>query len=212
MNFDAVAPYYSLLESILAGRLMQRARRFSLGHIGPDDRVLLVGDGPGRFLEMLRRKHPLVRATSLDCSAAMLRRSRGRIASMPEGTGGLDWIHADAMTWPGNGESFDVVVTHFVFDCHPAEDQQRLVDRLTPMMKPGARWLVAEFQPAPRGWRRIRSQILLALLYVFFRTVVRLPARRWNDPAPSLERAGWIRESRRHMDAGWMYAECWRRS
>lgn len=211
MNFDGVAPFYSLLESILAGPLMQRARHHSLEHMGPDDRVLLVGDGPGRFLEMLRRNHPRIQVTSLDCSAAMLRRSRQRMACIGTGTGGLDWIHADAMTWPGNGETFDGVVTHFVFDCHPAEDQQRLVDHLTPMMKSGARWLVAEFQPAPRGWRRIRSQILLALLYVFFRQAVRLPARRWNDPTPSLERAGWIRESRRLMDAGWMYAECWRR-
>lgn len=212
MNFDGVAPYYSLLESLLAGPLMQRARGFSLEHIGPDDRVLLVGDGPGRFLEMLRRKHPRIPVTSLDCSAAMLRRSRARLARIKGGIAGIDWIHDDAMNWPGNGETFDVVVTHFVLDCHPAQDQQRLVDRLTPMMKPGARWLVAEFQPAPRGWRRIRSQILLALLYVFFRQAARLPARRWTDPAPSMERAGWTRESRRLMDAGWIYAECWRRS
>jgi len=211
MNFDRVAPFYTLLESVLAGPLMQRARRLSLEHIGPDDRVLLVGDGPGRFLEMLRRNHPLVQATSLDCSAAMLQRSRERLASAKAGIGGLEWIHADAMTWPGNGKKFDVVVTQFVFDCHPPGSQQRLADQLTPMMGPGARWLVAEFQHAPRGWCRIRSQILLALLYAFFRRATRIPARQWADPSPSLERAGWIRKSRKLMDAGWIYAECWKR-
>jgi hypothetical protein len=42
---------------------------------------------------------------------------------------------------------------------------------------PSAQWLLSDFQVPARGWRRLRAQCWLALLYRFFRVVAGIPAR-----------------------------------
>ncbi len=40
-----------------------------------------------------------------------------------------------------------------------------------------AQWLLADFQAPEHGWRRLRAQLWLAVLYRFFRVFAAIPAR-----------------------------------
>lgn len=50
MNFDRLAPFYRAMETLAAGGKLQRCRLAFLGEIPIPRRVLLAGEGHGRFL------------------------------------------------------------------------------------------------------------------------------------------------------------------
>jgi tRNA (cmo5U34)-methyltransferase len=70
-------------------------------------------------------------------------------------------------------EKFDVIVTFFVLDCFTADVLPGALARLHAARFPGAPWLVTDFRPAQRGWRRW----LLQSMYLFFGLTVGLRAR-----------------------------------
>lgn len=58
MNFDRIAPFYGPMECLLAGRCMQRARTWAMEGGYVPGKVLMVGEGPGRFLRAFRQRFP----------------------------------------------------------------------------------------------------------------------------------------------------------
>jgi hypothetical protein len=58
--------------------------------------------------------------------------------------------------------------------------------RLRAAQRPGAPWLLADFRPARRGWRRV----LLTLMYTFFRLTTGLRARELPSLHPALSSLG----------------------
>ena len=75
MNFDRIAPWYRSLEWIVFGDKLQRCRIASLAEIGAPRRVLIVGEGDGRFLAEFLRVHP---DAEVDCLDASVRQWRAR--------------------------------------------------------------------------------------------------------------------------------------
>ena len=70
MSFDLQAPHYRWLEWFLAGGKLQRCRMACLGTIPAPAKVLIYGEGNGRFLAALCRKFPEAEVTSVDAGAA----------------------------------------------------------------------------------------------------------------------------------------------
>src|ERR1043165_8266693 len=64
VSFDAVTPWYRTLETVAFGNALQRARLACLAEIQAPSRVLIVGEGDGRFLFQLLRMHP---SAEIDC-------------------------------------------------------------------------------------------------------------------------------------------------
>ena len=58
MSFDRLAPHYRWMERILAGEKLQRCRTAHLDSVNTAERVLLAGEGNGRFLVHLRHTLP----------------------------------------------------------------------------------------------------------------------------------------------------------
>ena len=79
MSFDALAPWYRMLEWVAFGDELQRCRVAFLKEITGPRRALIVGEGNGRFLCELLRLHPGVEVDCLDASDHMLRLARKRV-------------------------------------------------------------------------------------------------------------------------------------
>ncbi|MEO6752515.1 MAG: class I SAM-dependent methyltransferase [Chthoniobacteraceae bacterium] len=211
MSFDRLAPHYRWMEAVLAGRKLQRCRVAWLDEVRDCRRVLIVGVGPGRFLESALHEMRAAEFVCVDASAAMLDRARAA-AERTGQSARVRFIHASLPEWEPECADFDLIVTHFFLDCFPEPTLSQVVARLAAAAKPDAHWLLADFQIPARGVARLRARVVLALAYAFFRITTRLPAKRLVAPDDALQRSGFRLRHRRITDWGLLHSDVWTRT
>jgi ubiquinone/menaquinone biosynthesis C-methylase UbiE len=204
MSFDRLAPFYRVLEAVTAGRKLQRCRLAYLAEIARPQRVLLAGEGHGRVLPTCLAQFPEAKIVVIDSSARMLEIARSQVHSER-----VSFVHADLLTWDPATTSFDLIVTHFFLDCFTPLELEAVVEKLAQFASPAANWLLADFEIAPAGMARLRSRMIVALLYQFFHLVCRLRPRTLTAPDRLLERAGFTRHRRTTWDWGLLKSEWW---
>jgi ubiquinone/menaquinone biosynthesis C-methylase UbiE len=211
MSFDVLAPHYRWIEFVSAGDKLQWCRTACLGRVAEAEKVLILGEGNGRFLLECRRKLPHAKITCVDASARMLGLARRRLARQSAEGGPVDVICADALAWTPPERAFDLIVTHFFLDCFQREQVDALIAKLARAAVPEANWLLADFQSAPAGLRRHRSRVILWMLYRFFRLTTRLPARSLTPPDVFLRQNGFELRVRQVHDWGLLHSDWWQR-
>jgi ubiquinone/menaquinone biosynthesis C-methylase UbiE len=203
MNCDWIAPYYRWLEYAGFGGELQRRRCGLLDQLGSPRRVLVLGDGDGRFLERLIRKAPAAEIDSIEASARMQALARRRTADRVQHRLG------DARAVPLDGGRYDLIATHFFLDCFDAADASALVARLSDAAAPRAQWLISEFRQVPQGWRAVWCQAWLSSLYWFFRLATGLRTRKLVDHHPLLKAQGFRLVRQESARWGLLVSELW---
>lgn len=206
MSFDRIAPFYGPMEHLLAGRCMQRARLWLMEGSYRPAQVLMVGEGPGRFLEAFQAKFPDAEITVVDGSAGMLEIARRRLGD----DSGVTFVHARLEEWQTD-RRFDLIVTNFLLDCLPLRGMEEAVEKLARSAAPQAEWWIAEFDLPERGAARWRSKVILWMLYCFFRNVAGVVAGDLHPPDEALEKAGFTRAARKTWSWGLLKSERWYR-
>jgi len=204
MNFDRLAPFYRAMELFTAGGKLQRCRMAFLEDIPVPRRILLAGEGHGRFLPECVRKFPEAAITVVDASKRML-----DLSGRARATHRVDYIHTDILEWEIPDGSYDLIVTHFFLDCFTAEELPRVIGKLVSAATPEADWLVADFEIAPSGIAKWRSRVILWMLYTFFRVVGGLKADTLIAPDALLESMGFQKKGRRSYEWGLLKSEWW---
>lgn len=212
MSFDRLAPFYRAMEWLLAGGKLQRCRVAWLAEIPEPRRILLVGEGHGRFLEVCARRFPQAAIMCVDASRGMLRVSEARWRAAGGRPGAIEFVQALLPEWPGDAGSFDLIVTNFFLDCFTAAQLGPVVAALARRAAPDACWLIADFNVPPRGWQRWRARLILASAYAFFHWATALPARELIPPDGFLSAAGFRLTRRRLAEWGLLHADVWVRS
>ncbi|WP_175414746.1 class I SAM-dependent methyltransferase [Nibricoccus aquaticus] len=218
MSFDRLAPHYRWMEAVLAGRVLQQARTRWLDALRERRRVLIVGEGPGRTLEVMRRRWSRQRVTVVEASAGMIAAAQRRLARQGLSSEGIEWVHADVRSWLGErertvegGAEFDAVITPFVLDCFGAAELAGVVAGIAGQVSDGGCWLLTDFCLPPSGLRRLRGRLVHRLMYSFFRAAVKLEASRLTPPDEALVAAGFELEGRDLFNAGLVHSDLWRR-
>lgn len=211
MSFDLLAPHYRWMEWLSAGGKLQRCRTAFLDAIPPPASVLIYGEGDGRFLIELLRRFPSVQVTVVDASAKMISQAKRRLQSASLTAAEVQFIHTDALTWTPPSATYNLIVTCFFLDCFREDQLQHLIPAIADAASPYATWLVADFKVADSGLRRLRSRVILAILYLAFRLVTRLPAHELVAPAPLLQEQGFHRTRHAEYDRGLLYSSVWSR-
>lgn len=211
MSFDRLAPHYRWMEYVLAGEKLQRCRLAWLDKVLDCRDVLVVGEGPGRFLEVCAHQLPQARIVCVDASRAMLARARAAWEKASREPERAEFIHASLPEWRSPVAAFDLVVTQFFLDCFSEPLLSQIIANLAAAAKPAARWLLADFQIPDSGFGRLRSRVVLALAYQFFRAATRLPARSLSAPDAALCARGFRRQARGTFDWGLLRSELWMR-
>lgn len=209
MSFDVLAPHYTWLEAVLAGRRLQRARTAWLEQLAGCSEILIAGVGHGHFLRRCAQRFPQARFTSVDASAAMLARAAAhaqRAEIEPERT---RFIHATLPGWRPERQGYDAVVTHFFLDCFPPDELADVMDVLAAGAGTNAVWLLSDFAIPSRGIARQRARAIHAIMYGCFRRVTRLRARRLTEPDPLLAGHGFTLRGRRTSEWGLLRADWW---
>jgi len=213
MSFDSLAPHYRWMEFILAGDKLQRCRTAFLPEIQHAGNILLLGEGNGRFLPACRARFSKAHITCVDASAAMLAQARRRLVAGGSSVRNVSFVQADVLHWqPPPRAAFDLIVTNFFLDCFQAQQLEQLTTSIAAVASPDANWLLADFQMAASGLWRLRSQLILRLMYVFFGVVTQLPASRLTKPDPYLQARGFTLRGRIESDWELLHSDWWART
>ncbi|PIE23105.1 MAG: hypothetical protein CSA62_08680 [Planctomycetota bacterium] len=200
---------YGLLENLVFLGAMQRCRKALLAELPETGHVLLLGEGPGAFLQLLLRQRPQLEIEVLDASERMLARARRRVGATDAQR--LRWSVGDALTIAPQRPSYQAVVCCFFLDSFAGEDLARLLRRIDSWLAPGARLLVSDFRQASSGLAALRSRLWLRLLYSCFGLATGLQVRELEDPGPYLEQLGLQQRQERRIAAGLMWARSFAR-
>lgn len=172
-GFDRVAWCYDALTRLVFGKALQKAQRAALAGLPPGaPHVLILGGGTGWVLTEVLRRRPNATVLYLEASPKMLGRAQTRLArQLPQAASQVEFRHGTQAAL-GPAERFDVLVTFFVLDCIATTEMDTALAQLRAAQRPEAPWLLADFRPASRGWRRL----LLRAMYRFFRLTTGLRA------------------------------------
>ena len=115
------------------------------------------------------------------------------------------------MNWLPSSKTYDLIVTNFFLDCFRPEQLAQMIPRIAGISAPDANWLIADFQIPPAVLRRIRTRLIIWMLYVFFRMTTRLAAHKLIKPDSPLEKAGFTLHRRIESEWGLLHSDWWRK-
>ncbi|MCC7044853.1 MAG: class I SAM-dependent methyltransferase [Acidobacteria bacterium] len=187
-DFDRVARAYRWLEYAAFGRSLQRARTVHLPALRQCRRILVIGDGDGRCVEVLATIARTARIHCIDTSDRMLKRAARRVPLFARGR--VTFEPADVRTFEAGDATWDAVLTMFVLDCLTTNETRQVTRRLSRALEPAGQWLFADFVVPARGWRRLRARLWVGFLYRFFRWRTGLPVSQLPPSEELIEQAG----------------------
>jgi ubiquinone/menaquinone biosynthesis C-methylase UbiE len=207
VSFDRLARHYHWLETVGFGSTLQKARTRWIEEFATPRKVLIVGEGVGRFLCEFLRVHRDSAVDCVDFSPRMLELAR---LSISDGRHRVRFFEEDILSWTPPG-FYDLLVTNFVLDCFLQNELKLIVRKLARVATPKAYWLLADFCIPEAGFARVHASIWLATLYGFFRMTAGIRAKQLVDPTPELNANGFICLSRSLWRFGLVKSELWRR-
>lgn len=206
MSFDRLAPFYGAMEFFTAGGKLQRCRMAFLAEIPTPQRILIAGEGHGRFLPECVSRFPEAQIVVVDISVKMLKIARSKTQSQ-----NVTFEHADFLHWNSSGEPFGLIVTNFFLDCFDETQLANVAAKLGRCATVEADWLVADFEIGKSRIAALRSRAILKMLYAFFRVVCGLRANALVPPDEAISRAGFLRVRRETYEWGLLKSEWWTR-
>ena len=205
MNFDRVAGIYRSLERLVFGGALQRARVAHLDSLCGAPRVLVLGDGDGRFLETLLERLPEAEVEVVEASPKMIALARQRVGTTPR----VKFYQCRMEAFEPCGR-YDLAVCHFFLDCLDPDGIEGVARVMSRCLVEDGKWLISDFQVPRRGiLRRARAKVLLWVMYRFFGLAANLECRCLVDPEPLLDRAGFVLEGRVISNLGFLRADRW---
>jgi ubiquinone/menaquinone biosynthesis C-methylase UbiE len=142
-----------------------------------------------------------VLADYVDLSARMLGLARGKA-----GEERVKYKQADALTAEFSRDEYDLIATHFFFDCFGQSELEMLIGRVADAAKPGAQWIVSEFRTP-----NVLARLLVRALYLFFGITTGLKTRQLTDHRPILRSHGFRLKSASHSRGALVVSELWER-
>jgi ubiquinone/menaquinone biosynthesis C-methylase UbiE len=209
MNADRIASSYRWLEYAAFGLALEQARFDFISHAARARRVLILGEGDGRFLARLLGCNRYASVAVVESSARMIQMARERVP--PAELSRVEFHHIDAVTQALPPGPFDLAVTHFFMDTLNCRDAEAVIFKVNMLLSPGARWLVSEFQEPLEGVRRLHAQLWLRVMYNFFSMTTGLKVSKLPPYREVLVRAGLAEIEHRERRLGLIRSQLWRK-
>ncbi|MBV6639838.1 MAG: class I SAM-dependent methyltransferase [Cyclobacteriaceae bacterium] len=171
-DFDGIAWCYDPLKRLIFGDTLDRASSHFLPKINPGARILILGGGTGKILQDVPDG---VHITFLDKSEKMLQLAQKR----PQKN--VEFVNADFLNFQPPLK-FDWVICPFFLDLFDSGTLNKVIRKIADVLVPGGELLVSDFT--------YRKSLLIRVMYVTFRIVSRVEARKIPPILKSLEGSG----------------------
>ena len=201
-SFDRVAKIYRPLEHLAFGSDLMKTRTAFLADLTDARRVLILGEGDGRFVEQLLRVNPYCQVDCVDKSREMLRLARKRATPKR-----VTFYHHDALTFAYPARHYDLIITLFFLDVFTRTSLEYLVGKLAGSLKRGGYWYVADFSVPAHPLKKLHSLLWLHVMYRFFTWQTDMETRTLVDPTPCLLKNGLRPVKTHHRRFGMLYSE-----
>jgi ubiquinone/menaquinone biosynthesis C-methylase UbiE len=213
MNCDRIARWYRWLEYAAFGKRLERCRNYYLHCVSDASKVLMLGEGDGRFLKTFAAVSMRSDIDYVDVSAAMLAIARHRLAGARGAENrSVRFFRSDVQNdEPLPGSSYDLVITHFFLDCFNDQEIDKVVSTIAGSTLANARWLVSEFRQPIRGVWKYAALCILYATYVFFRWTTGLETHRLPSYRSALTSNGFFLEREQTFLGGLLVSQLWRR-
>lgn len=163
-------------------------------------RVLVVGDGDGRFLRELLLSHSRVIVDYVDCSPGMLELARSRVSNDPR-------VHWHCMSFADFPTSkYDVVAAHFFLDGFARVEQKLMLDKLVGSLEVRGVLLVSDFDENAH----LGARALVRLMQFFFYIVAQLPNATAVRHDTEFELRGLKKDSETLWWRGTIFSQMWK--
>lgn len=126
------------MQRVIFEPVQRTVLRLAAREVPQPDAILDVGCGTGRLLGSTQRRFPEAKLFGVDAAIEMVRQAQ---TSNPGGAIRFQQAVAEELPFP-NG-SFDLVFSTMTF--HHWSDQGRGIAEVARVLRPGGRWLLAEF-------------------------------------------------------------------
>jgi len=230
-NFDHLAGIYRWLEYLTFGPMLSRCRLHFLPRLGAAKKVLVLGDGDGRFVEQFLSVNCHATVDIVDSSGAMLKLVHRRVARIAGAGKQVRLVRRDAREFfpdrtsatggsieigplrPGPG-SYDLVISHFFLDCFMTQEVEKLVRGIAPYLSNDVRWVVSEFAVPARGrglrrFARVAGRFVIGGLYGVFGVLTGMRVRTLPDYAGAFVKSGFGLSEQRLRVCGLLTCELW---
>lgn len=207
MNADPLARAYRWFEYAAFAGALERCRFFFLPRMRQSHRVLILGEGDGRFLARLLARNAHTTVDVVDRSAGMIGQARRRVR--PADTNRVRFLQGDALTCLFPQKPYDMVVTHFFLDCLSAAEVERLCGKIREVLAEDGAWIVSEFQIPQKGWSRWHARLWVRTMYWFFAWTTGLAVRTLPPYSRILQSNGFALTGSRHWRFGLIASECY---
>jgi len=210
VNADRIAASYRWLEYAAFGLALEKARFDSLSRAAEARRVLILGEGDGRFLARLLEYNQNASVTVIESSARMIQLAERRVPACERSR--VEFHQMDAVAGAFPDGPFDLAVTHFFLDILNPSDAEALILKVSARLAPGACWLVSEFQEPTGALRLLHARLWLSAMYGFFSITTGLRASKLPPYRDLLERAGLAEIEHRERRFGLIRSQVWRKN
>lgn len=210
MNADRIAASYRWLEYAAFGSTLENARFDFLSYAAAPRRVLILGEGDGRFLVRLLDLNRQASVVVVESSSEMMRLAQQRVPSDDKSR--VEFHQINAATQPLPAGEFDLAVSHFFLDVLDCQQAAALISKVNALLSPGAIWLVSEFQEPPGGLRRLHARVWLRAMYAFFGLTTRLRVSKLPPYRELLARRGFTEVACCERRLGLIRSQAWRKA
>jgi tRNA (cmo5U34)-methyltransferase len=186
-GFNWLAPYYDRLTTLVFRGRLQEAQRTYLNLIPRDAHVLIIGGGTGWLLNELMHVNPSCHIYYVDASVSMIDLAKCKVSAHQGHR--IVFIAGTQDSIPAQIE-FDVVITHFFLDLFSSHTIAGVIGKLNGSLRKNGLWLISDF--VNKKWWQ---EIMLAVMYAFFRVTCRIEATKLPDWTRLLKHEG-LEESR----------------
>jgi len=167
VNFDYIAPYYSLGEKLCFGEKLNFHRTLFPQVLRSSGKILLLGEGRGKFLEFLLKENNSCEVVVIESSKRMAEsiynlipcgdRFRVEIKNIP-----IEHFNSD--------HKFDLICSFFFWDCFSKNQIKRSIPLMLNLINNKGYWHNADFVDHRKitCYHTLKNFILIRILYFFF--------------------------------------------
>lgn len=193
-GYNRLAAFYVWLERLAFGNALNKARFSLLAELKDAQKILILGEGDGRFLARALASLPLANFLVLEQSPKMIALAKQRLTKRELSR--VQFIEMQ-LTKTHLAEdlqlataSFDAVVSCFFLDMFEAAEICNLIETFQRYLKATGSWYYVDFCQSQTGFQALYARFFLKLMYRFFAWQTALQTRNLVNPHSLFEAKG----------------------